>query len=242
MDIQITTWQNIFFSFLLVGILLLVLFRLLRYILPVFFKDHKQLRQIIKVMPLIETAGWLLFFSWYTFRFAEIKSLYALVIIGILLVLVFWITRYLTRDLIAGMIFRVSGRFNEGDIIIHDNRKGIIKKFRFDTLEVESTDGQIIYIPFGELQSGITIKGESTDQTAAYSFLLECRKKNTPEETITNIRNYLISLPWSSVQKMPLVVIREQSEALYLIDVTVYPVEKPFAKKIETLTIEKFQD
>jgi len=240
MNLQYTNWQAIFFDFLVGGLIILILFRLLQFILPVFLARDKKNRAVFRILPVVETIFWLLFFSWYTFRFAEIMSLYAFVVIGILLILIFWISRYLLKDLMAGMFFRVSGRFKEGEVIVHKKHKGAIKKFGIQSLVIESQEGQIIYIPYSKLMESLTIKSESTEQSAAYTFLFNILCTLSQEDSIREIRSFLISLPWSSIQKIPMVIIREQSEDHYTVEVTIYPIEKAYAKKIEQVTLEKF--
>ena len=240
MNLQYTNWQAIFFDFLVGGLVILVLFRLFQFILPVFLARNKKNRSVFRVLPVVETVSWLFFLSWYTFRFTEIKSLYAFVVIGILLILIFWISRYFLKDLMAGMFFRTSGRFKEGEVIVHKKSKGVIKKFGIQSLEIESQEGQIIYIPYSKLMDSLTIKSESTEQSAAYTFVFNILCTLSQEDSIGEIRSFLISLPWSSVQKIPVVIIREHTESHYTVEVTVYPIEKTYGKKIEQLTLENF--
>ena len=146
MNIPYSNWQAVFFDFLVGALIIFSLFRLIQYILQVFSSRSGRYKALKKALPVVETVFWVLYLSWYTFRFAEIRSVYAFVVIAILFVLFFWISRYYFKDLIAGIVFRASGKFREGEVIIHDNLKGTIKRFRLQAIEIESQDGQIIYI------------------------------------------------------------------------------------------------
>ena len=242
MNVEYTNWQAVFFDFLVGGLIIFVVFRLLQFVLPVFLTNSKKRKNVFRISPVVETIFWLLFFSWYTFRFAEIMSLYAFVVIGILLILIFWVSRFFLRDLMAGMFFRASGRFKEGEVLIYKKNKGAIKKFGTQSLEIESFEGQVIYIPYSKLQDSIMIKSESTEQSAAYTFAFNILNTTTPEDSINSIRKFVVSLPWSSIQKSPLVMISEQASGHSTVEVTVYPIEKIYGKKIEHLTLEKFMD
>lgn len=241
MEIQYTNWQAIFFNFILFGLILFAFFRLIRFLLPILVKNFKKAQSYLSYLPIIETSGWLFFFSWFTFRFAEIESIFALVMAGILGFIIFWISKFFLKDLIAGLVFRTSGKFKEGDRIMLDGLKGSVKKFGLIELEVESSEGSTLIIPYSKLTEAINIKSEGADQTSSYSFSMEVKRTQSQEKTVNNIQNFVLSLPWSSIQKNPLVVIREQSEKLFTVDVTAYPVDKGFANKIEMETKKRFQ-
>lgn len=237
---QYSNWQAVFFDFLVGAGLILVIFRLIQYALPVLLANRKKYQRILHAVPVIETAVWVFFLSWFTFRFSEIRAVYTLVVVGILIILIFWISRFFLKDLIAGMFFRTSGRFKEGEVISHENQKGFIKKFGIQALEIESQEGQIIFLPYSKLFESYTIKSESKEQSAAFSFVLVIPRSHSHDEIIHLIRAFLISLPWSSVQKAPTVYIREQTENQYTVEVTAFPVEKIYGKKIESMTRAKF--
>ena len=240
MELQGTNWQYVFFGFIIAGFVLFVFLRAFKYLLPIVLKNTAQLSMAYRIFPVAETMVWVFYFSWYIFRFSEINPYYTIAIIFILLIIIFWISRYFLKDLIAGIIFRASGKFKTGDIIMFKEIKGKVRKFRVDCLEIESPENRVVYIPYGKLIDRTAIKSESTDQTMSYSFLLETKKNKPQEEIIKNIRRYLLSMPWSSVKKDPEVVLREQSEHHYLIEITVFPLDKQYAKKIENLTLKKF--
>lgn len=237
---QTPNWQPIFFDFVVSAVFILALFRFISFILPVLLANTKKYRKTSRFLPVTETAVWLLFFSWYTFKFWEVMSIFSFVVIAILLILVFWISRFFLKDLIAGMFFRTSGRFKEGEVISLENYKGFIRKFGLQSLEIESQEGQIIFLPYSKLLGSYTIKIESEEQSAAFSFTFDMQAKNTPEETIKEIRSLLISMPWSSVQKNPVVSLKEGVNEQYTIEVTAFPIEKEYGKRIEHICLEKY--
>jgi small-conductance mechanosensitive channel len=242
MNIQYSNWQAVFFDFLVGGIVILSLFRLIHYALQVLPSRSGRFKALQRSLPVVETIVWLLYFSWYTFRFAEIRSVYAFVVIAILFVLFFWISRYYVKDLIAGIMFRASGRFREGEVIIHENLKGTIKQFRLQGIEIESQDGQIIYISYSALVDSPAIKHESTEKSAAYTFTLLTPADLSREDKTQTIEQFLLSLPWSSSHKDPVVTVREKQEDQFLIEVTAYPIEKSYGKKIEQMAVQHFRE
>ncbi|MEZ5082549.1 MAG: mechanosensitive ion channel [Bacteroidales bacterium] len=241
MELHYTNWQAIFFNFILVGLILFGFFRFIRFLLPILVKNFKKAPYLLSYLPLVETSGWLFFFSWFTFRFAEIKSIFAWVLAAVLGILIFWLSKFFIKDLLAGLVFRTSGRFKVGDRIMCDNVKGLVKKFSLNELEVESTDGSTMFIPYSKLTEAINIKSESTDQASSFSFSFEVKRIHSPEITVYEISNFVLSLPWSSIQKNPVVVVKEKTDKFFIVDVIAFPVDKGFAKKIENETTKKFQ-
>lgn len=240
MNTPTPNWQPVFFDFLVSALFILLLFRFIRYVLPLLLAKKKKVIKVSRYLPVAETIAWLLFFSWYTFKFAEIMSIYAFVVIAVLFILVFWISRFFLKDLIAGLFFRTSGRFKEGEVISLENYKGFIRRFGLQSLEIESQEGQIIFLPYSKLLESNTIKNESEEQSAAYSFTFDIKAGLSREETVNEIRTFLISMPWSSVQKIPHVVLKEGSGDHYSVEVTAFPIEKEHGKRIEHLCIREF--
>lgn len=242
MTTQAINWQAVFFDFLVGAFLIFIFFRLVQYLVPVLLAKRKKYQNILRMLPVVETIFWLLFFSWYIFKFAEIMSIYTLIISGILLVLIYWISRFFLKDLIAGMFFRTNGRFKEGEVISQGNYKGFIRKFGLQSLEIESHEGQIIFIPYSKLLDSHYIKSESEEQSAAYTFSITLNRTLSREETIDQIKSFIISLPWSSIQKTPVILLKEQSEESFFAEITAFPIEKDFGRKIEQITIQEFSD
>ena len=234
-------WQAVFFDFLVAGVIILVIFRLLGYVLPLIFARKRGKTMLLRALPMVETPVWILYLSWYIFRFAEIRSVYAFVVTGILLVVLFWLSRFFLRDLIAGIIFRATGRFRQGEVIVHGKFRGNIKTFTLLTLEVETADGQSLFIPYSELVGSATIRQESAEQAAAFNFSFRLHPSHAGEEPAARIREFVTALPWSSPHRMPAVTIRLDNDTDGpLADVTAYPLEKSFGRKIEQHTSGHF--
>lgn len=234
-------WQDILIGFILLGILLFLLFRFFQYIFPLLLKNKKALRLVNRFLPFIETGSWLAFFSWYTLKFYGQYNIYTLVVLGIIIIIIFWISRFLMKELIAGVVFRVADRFREGDNLQTEQYTGTIKKLHFDCIEMEASDGQIIFIPYSKITGEISIKNESTGQTTAYTFKVETSDISDPDTFSNKIISLILSLPWSSVNNQPKITLIEQESDRYTFEVTCYPIDKSYAKKIEQKVQEKFK-
>lgn len=233
-------WQEVFIGFLILGILLFLIFRLLQYVLPILLKNKRTQNRLKRFLPILETVSWLTFLSWYVIKFYAQYNIYTIVVLLTILIIAFWVSRFLIKELIAGAVFRGSARFYEGDRIQTSQYNGTIKKFHFDTIEMEAADGQIVFIPYSKLSGEITIKNESAGQTSAYTFQLETISNDEPDLLSVKIERFLLSLPWSSVTTNPNITLLDQVGEKFKFDVTCYPVDKSYAKKMQQKVLDKF--
>ncbi len=240
MEITNTIGSQYFGRFILFAILILIFFRLLKFGISVIFKQKKSSRLISTYFPLVELVSWIIFLVLYLFLFFSIRSVFAYVLVGFIFFLLYFVLLYGVKDLIAGVFFKSRNKFNIGDILEFDGQKGIIKSLGHSSIEIETGDGQTQFIPYAKIIFSVTKKSESTGQSSGYSFLLETANDKDIMETTDQIKTAIISLPWSSIQRMPLINLKEQTDSTSIFEITVYPVDSSFSGKIEKFIVEKF--
>jgi len=162
------------------------------------------------------------------------------VVLAILLMLLFWISRFWMKDIIAGVFFRSSTRLKAEDQLHFGELKGTIKKFGSSSLELETQDNQTIFIPYAKLVDAVNIKSERTGQSKGYTFILDCPRKEEISALTQQIKSTILSTPWVSVNRMSVITLATQTEENYSFEITVFPIDKSFAGKIETLVTEKY--
>jgi small-conductance mechanosensitive channel len=240
MDIIQTEWSQIFTRFILWGIILFVLFSLIRYGLPYLLRNNKKVEQIRKYARLVELIVWVFFLSWFTFVFAEIKSIFSLLLFGVILGLTYLLFRFWITDIIAGIIFRYGKQIGLGDGLQIDDYRGKIVNLGIRSIEIENEDGRSIYIPYRKVTSAIFSKTESAAQTSGYTFELETPYDGDIDKVIEGIKTTILALPWSSIRKVPQVSLKGQSEKILIFNITVYSIDRSFFSKIETHVKNKF--
>ncbi|MFH1937176.1 MAG: mechanosensitive ion channel domain-containing protein, partial [Bacteroidota bacterium] len=193
---------HLFLRFIGWSVALFLFIRLLRFLLPVLFYKEKPRLFIFKVFPVAELLFWLIYLSWFVFLFSEAKEIYVFVVLAILLMVLFWISRFWIKDLIAGVIFRSSTRLKAGDMLHFGEITGTIKKFGNYSVELETQDNQTVFIPYGKLVDDVNIKSERTGQSKGYTFSLECSRKEELNAVMQQIRSTIFSTPWVSVTRM----------------------------------------
>ncbi len=240
MDIVQSEWSQIFGRFILWGIVLFVLFSLIRFGFPYLLRDKKKKYLIQKYFHLAELIVWIFFFSWFLFVFAEIKSLFVFIIFGLLLGVIYLLFRFWLIDIIAGVIFRNSNRINQGDSIQIKELSGKVIKIGTRTIEIENDEGNSVYIPYRKLASAIYSRTESVAQTSGYSFELETSLEEDIDLITENIKSSIIALPWSSIKKSPQISLKGQTDKSLIFNITIYSIDKSFSSKIENHVRNKF--
>ena len=241
MNINENNWQGIFINFVLIGIILLLLFRVLRYSLPMLVKSTKRRDFIKRQLPVIEITLWFLFLSWFTFRFAQMLELYALIVAGLLFLLIFWFSRYFLRELIAGILFKSGRRYKKGDSITVAGHTGKIQNFGLELLEIEGVDGQTIFIPYSKLVGdAIHSRSESSEKSSSHTFSLKINWQGNFAELEKELQAFALTLPWVSLIKPLQTTLLDQDGDTMHINLTVYLIDHDFAINVQKSFDEKF--
>ena len=232
--------SHLFLRFIGWGVVLFLMIRLLRFLLPILLYKEKSRSILLKIFPVAELIFWLIYLSWFVFLFFEADELYVFVVLAILLMVLFWISRFWVKDLIAGVIFRSSTRLKVGDLLHFEELKGTIKKFGNYSVELETQDNQTVFIPYGKLVDAVNIKSERTGQSSGHTFTLETDKSADLSEITGLLKATILATPWVSAARMPVINLVSQTDDAYHFEITVYPIDKTFVGKIEKLVKEKY--
>ncbi|MBE0648807.1 MAG: mechanosensitive ion channel [Bacteroidales bacterium] len=230
---------HIFLHFVGWGMVSFIVIRLLRHLLAVLLFKEKPRNYFMKIFPLAELIFWMIYLSWYVFLFYEADEIFVFVVLAVLLMLLFWISRFWVKDIIAGVIFRSSTRLKTGDYLHFNEIKGTIKNFGNMSLELETQDNQTVFIPYAKVVDAVNIKSERTGQSKGHTFTLDCPIIDELNAVVQQIKSIILSTPWVSVNRMPVINLLAQTEEIYSFEITVFPIDKSFAGKIEHLVREE---
>lgn len=233
MDLIQTGSTQIFGKFILWGIIIFLFFTIIRFGIPYVLKTQKKQVYIKQIVLISELTVWIFFLCWFVFLFLKSGSLFVIVVFAILFFVLYVLGRLWLFDLIAGVIFKSGGQVKKGDYFEKDENKGIISKLGSRFLIIEHIDGNMVHIPYHKITASIFRKNEIIDQKSGYIFDLTVRSTENIETLKSNIQRSIISLPWSSVNKSPVISLLEQTAEEYVFKITIYAIDKSFAAKIE---------
>ena len=241
MNMNENNWQGLFTNFVLIGIILLLLFRVIRYSLPILIRSSKWREILKRQLPVMEIFFWFIFLSWFTFRFAQMKELYALVIAGLLFILLFWFSRFFLRELIAGIIFKTNHHYKKGDIITTQGFTGKIERFGPELLEIEASDGQIVFITYSKLVGdAIHIRTEGSEKSAGHTFSISTNWQGNTAEFEKEVQAFALNLPWISLTKPVQVSMEDTIENVTTFNITIYLINRDFAINAEKALMAHF--
>lgn len=233
MDLIQTGATQIFGKLILWGIIIFLFFAIMRIGIPYVLKTLKQQARIKKIALVSELTVWTFYLSWFIFLFLKSGSLFVIVIFAILFFVLFVLGRLWLFDLIAGVIFKSGGQVKKGDYFEKGENKGIISKLGSRFLIIEHIDGSMVHIPYHTITSSVFRKNEIIDQKSGYTFDIELKSTEPLEALKSNIQKAILSLPWSSVNKPPIINLIHQTTGKYIFKITVFAIDKSFAAKIE---------
>jgi small-conductance mechanosensitive channel len=221
-------------------LLFLSLFILKRYI-PFLIKSETKKSILKQYLAIIEVGIWFLFIIVTIQKFSDSNKLYSWSLFLILILsglLVFWFS---IRDFIAGALFKMHKDFREKDIIQVDNFEGKIIEMGNRLLKIESDSGEVIYIPYSKLSQQTIIKVHPGEMVLSHAFTLSTGKNEKAEQLIDKIRFEVLSLPWASIKRPPIVEIIHEDDNSFIFEVKLFSLEKQYFFKMEQEIRKKFE-
>jgi len=224
---------QIFGKFILWGIIIFSLFAVLRFGIPYILKSKKRHIFLKQFLLVSEIIVWIFYLCWFILLFLKSRSFFAVVVFVVLLFILYVIGRLWLIDLIAGIIFKSGGQLKKGDYFELGDHKGIVNNLGSRILVLENADGNMIHIPYHTITSSVFRKNETVDKKSGYSFELEIKSTDNLEDMKSGIHKSILSLPWSSAHKAPVITLLGQTADRYKLKITVFAIDKTFAAKIE---------
>ena len=232
--------EFLFLRFILIGILIFALFRGIWYLSPLILRRQKSRLLIRRYLPLAETLFWVVFLSWFSIRFAVADPLFGILILFVLGAILFWLSKFGLKDMIAGMLLRLTSHYKTGDLLQFSGQEGRLKNWTLLAMELETSNGEVLRMPYSKIISESQLKTETKQYSSAYHFSLTIISDDDPTLVAEKISQYILKLPWSSVHQKPEVVLMEHHKDKLKFQISCYPLEKAFSKRIEEKVIEQF--
>ena len=229
-----------FYKFLIAGILLFLLFRIIFYAIKLFVKNKKKLKTINRFFPVVEMLIWILFIVRALGAFVISNQLLAIAAALILLFILFWIFKYSVKNIIAGVLFKLAGHFYINDLLQSGDFSGRIKKFGLQTIELETESGKSVFIPYSSIIDSINIRLDTPELKTAYIFKIDIPKSSNENELKDQIRTALVSLPWISVKMMPQVKLISKTATHFTFEISIHAVSISYLVKTERYLEDKF--
>ena len=237
---EIEFTSSVLYKFLIAGIVLFLLFRIVYYGLRLFVKSKKRLKSINRYFPLLEMLIWILFALNALGEFIESNRILAIGVALFLIFILFWILRYSLKDIIAGVFFKLSGQFSKDDVLKSGEFSGKIRKLGLHSIELETESRKSVFIPYSKIIENINVRLDTPEKQSAYTFRIDVPKVANENALTGEIKNSLISLPWVSVKVMPSVKLISRTASHLTFEISIHAINSSYIVKTEKMLEEKF--
>lgn len=220
-------------SLLITGLVVLLLLRLLRFIIPYIAKNRNIRDWINRYFSLFELFVWVLVGLWFL-PYLMRKHIYAGYGLALILFSIFiWISWFGLKDLIAGFIFRSNSGLKKADHIEIGTIKGNILKMGYRNLVLDNASGNFISLPYSQIINQPITKLSSTEIRHSNTFELITSKIDNIQKLSSEITSRVIMHPRSSLVEKPIVeLIKDEKETL-IFKVRIFAIENKFLSIIE---------
>ena len=223
--------------FLLLAILLFGLFRFVRYLIKLAPMRKARRASLIRMMPTVEIlVGLLYVLSAIPLVFKDHPD-YSPLVLTIILAGVVWVSWFAIRDFMAGIFLKAGKVCRAGDHVRLDGIEGRVKHMGFRVLEVISSSGDEIVVPYSRISKQSIRRLPKVDGLARHSFRIELSSLVPPMEAKQTVWRSALNDPWTSLKREPQVDVASDGS----LDVTVYALTPDHGPLIEQSIREELQ-
>ena len=222
---------------LFLGILLSLLMGLLRRIVlnKITKNKNKQWYQIG------ELAVWILYAAWALHSILGDSLYYQMTILLILIVIVIWVSWFVVRDFIAGLVLKLNDSFQPGQYFKLGEIEGTILSADYLQLNLHRENGVIIKIPYNKISGAIHYKGEAEDQSMQHQFELEIADKYSLQDVRSLVREAVLLSAGARFSREPRVIHKGTEDKKQKYEVTISALSPDYNKLIESNVKEYFK-
>ncbi len=241
MDItELNISGNAILTLLLLTFAIFIFFRFIQYLFRVFKNKSSLIKSLSQYVSIIEMFAWIIFLIWAANFFLHKNQILAVGVLTVLIFIIFWISIYALNNIVAGVLFKLQGNYSVGDYLQIKDYSGKIQKFSFFSLQIETKDGQSVFVPYSKLLNEVNVKYDSEVSKAGYHFRINTLKDESTDETIEKIKLELLNMPWLSTKNMPQIKQVATDDLTYTYEINLFAINNKYALKTENQIREKF--
>jgi len=226
-DFSIPT-STYFYAVVLGIVLYVVLAFLKRYLIPLWQNRHN-FRQVSKNAPLMEGVVWAIYIIYVLMTLLDTNP-----ITHIAFVIVFLGASWLFfKDLLAGLVFKLTGKLKAKQLIQVDEYTGKIAKLGYLAIELELSTGEIVVLPYGLFIGQKIIKPNPSDEVKSHTIEIELFDYQPTTETLRMLQELTLYIPWSVITKEPAVTVKKRTETGYVYQIVFYSIDEKYFPDME---------
>ena len=161
--------------------------------LPFIIKKQEYKKTFAKYFTLAEVFIWILYTIFVIQQLSDSNQLYSFGLFILLMVAGFWMLWYYIKNYISGGVFKLNAKFELNDTVQINEFQGKIVGLGNHRLELESENGEIIYIPYSQLSDTVIVKLHPGEMVLSHAFTMSTLADMPSKEKIEEIRFFIKS-------------------------------------------------
>lgn len=227
--------------YLLYAIILFLALRLMSRLIRILPARPRLHSFYLRLFPVFEFAIWIAFGLWAMGEIFGELSFYNIIIIVALGVIFTALGWFFLRDFIAGVVLKTETPFEINQIIKTTSVEGKIIKLGYRSVELETTDGQRVKVPYSQLASSVISLQTLDDRVQVFELTLKVDSNIPIQQAKESIKSSLFLLPWSAINKEPSIRVIDQNNKFNTFQVLFYSVSSRHASFIRQDLKNKFE-
>jgi len=229
MDItKIFSSEYLIFLFLLFVAVVFVVLYLIRTFIPLLLQGTINPNKYRKYFTIIELTVWSILLLSGIIFFLKRHLVFAIILIFFLFLLIYWWSRFVLRDYLAGLVFKIENRFTIGEIIEVNGFKGKIKHFYERNLILENEDGKKMLLPYSDLMGNIVSPKNVNETVLNNIFKIKIPSNRSFEEIRNLLKEYILLLPWFVIKYYPDIKLIGEIDNYFVVEITLYSFDESY--------------
>lgn len=218
--------------FIITGLLLLILFRVLNQVAKVFIKKTQLRKGVLHTLPLTELVAWIAFSFWGVFIIFGQHHYYDLIVVVMAILVVFGLAWFVFRDFLAGVLLRSEKALHPGQVIKTPIVEGKVKKMGFRGMQLINDKGETVTVPYSRLSNQLLIIPPEKEDSLPNQAKFSLPPKMASESIREKVHTQLMALPWV-ISPAPEVSMEKSADGSHVLHVTYYTYTQTHAVIVE---------
>lgn len=223
--------------FSIIGLLLLLLFRLLNRIAKAIIRKREIRSVLLRILPVIELVAWVAFSFWGVWVLFGQYQYYDLIVVLLAVLVIFGLAWFVFRDFLAGVLLKSEKALQPGQVIKTPIVEGKIKKMGFRHIELVNDSGETVNIPYSRISNQLFIISPDNEDSLPHLAKIPLKPKQASEQTREKVYKHLMAMPWV-ISPAPRIQIIKTNDGHHMMHVAFYTYMRTHALIVE----EKIRD
>jgi len=207
--------------------------RLVSYYYPVLTGNRKIRMIFLKVFPVVQMISWVAYAFWAIDQLFIGMAVYPILSGSLIILMAGLLGWYFLRDFISGIILKAENSFEAGQQIQIAQVSGTLKKLGYRSLEIATSEGERVKIPYSLLAGQKIVKPAETSNWTEQLISLKITPVYPPETIQNLLTTRILEMPWIvSDNSIKLRITRDES-GNYLAEIRLHLLRPEMALKTE---------